>query len=64
MAVKVEKKAFDNEINEIRVMLSGTEQAVQVFVNEDPFDDGVKLTKDTYREWELILQKANSLHDF
>jgi hypothetical protein len=62
--VKVEKKAFDNEINEIRVMLSGTEQAVQVFVNEDPFDDGVKLTKDTYREWELILQKANSLHDF
>jgi len=44
VAVRVAKDEFDSQVNEIRIMLQGTEQKIEVFVNETPESQGIKVT--------------------
>jgi hypothetical protein len=61
VAVRVAKDEFDSQVNEIRIMLQGTEQKVEVFVNETPENQGIKVTQEMVDRWDSILEKSNTV---
>ena len=42
-------------------MLQGTEQKIEVFVNEAPESQGIKVTQEMADRWNAILEKSNNV---
>ena len=62
--MRVEKEEFDTNLNEIRIMLQGTEQKIEVFVNEIPeTNQGIQVTQEMADRWNSILEKSQNVEE-